>query len=184
MSGTIRSAGQCYYSTPEYASSFRGKYIWLFEGKGTLRLTTTFLALENSPLALYIPLPAIKSINIKFFSRWAKPIPWAYFDVKYLSDGHEKTIRLNPYDCLTVWDSNKLIESWITTFEHVDELKGRIKPPLRPLCTSPTPIQMAVMGIALVLPLGLCLFLFWLLLETLLTSPFSFLPPSLPSLLP
>ncbi len=135
MSESLQLAKQYYYSTPEHMKAFLGK---VHKSGGSLYLTTTSITLENSPFVLDIPLTAINSINIGFFSRWIKPIPTAYLDVTYIEDGQEKTVFLVPSDSSIIWSSNKHIESWITTFDQIDDLKTRIKHPLPPLPTSPT----------------------------------------------
>jgi hypothetical protein len=135
MSETIQLAKQYYYSTPEHMKTFLNK---IRRSSGALYLTTTSLTVENSPFILDIPLTAINSIKIGYFSRWIKPIPTAYLDITYTEAGLEKTILLIPGDSSTIWNVNKHIENWITTFERMDTLKERIKRPLLPLETSLT----------------------------------------------
>ena len=68
-----RHEQKCFYASPEYSASFWGKNIWLYQGKGTLRLTAHSLRLDTGPGSLEIPFHQIKSIGLGRFSVWAKP---------------------------------------------------------------------------------------------------------------
>ncbi|MGC1379066.1 MAG: hypothetical protein WA821_22750 [Anaerolineales bacterium] len=123
----------CYYLTPEYAKSFWGKYVWLYQKKGTLLLTRNSLAFRNKSFSIDIPLKAISSIETKTFSQLAKPIKLAQIIVNYVENEKESTIHLVPLKSpfKPVWDTNKVITGWVERFEQTPELSGRIKRPLQ-----------------------------------------------------
>ncbi len=126
-----RHEQKCFYASPEYSASFWGKNIWLYQGKGTLRLTAHSLRLDTGPGSLEIPFHQIKSIGLGRFSVWAKPGGLDYLTVRYEQDGELKGINLVPY--VSVWDPTwntcKHVAHWYEKLRGVEELTGRLEPP-------------------------------------------------------
>ncbi len=156
MSDELRFQRKCYYASADYAESFWGKYIYIYQGKGSLRLTRNSLCLEGSPQAIDIPFEAVNSITLDRFSSWAKPLGLSRLTVNYVREGQPRTIHLVPYE--SVFDSTEvtsdLVASWHETLRKVETLADRVQlSDLEPM-TQRLPLinGLAVAG-ALVLPL-------------------------------
>ncbi len=132
MSDDIRLQRKCYYASPEYSSSFWGKFIYLYQGNGSLRLTKNALRLENCPGAVEIPFTAIKGITAGRFSSWAKPLPLKYLKVAYTQDDESRAILLVPHE--SAFDStqvtSEIVTSWQQTLLGIDELTNRVETPV------------------------------------------------------
>lgn len=130
MTDDRRYQRKCVYAEAKYANSFYGKYIFLYQGEGGLRLTAHSLRLEDCPHAVEIPFEAIKSIRLGWFSWWSKPLGSSRLEVSYIQDGELRGIDLVPYECS--WDSNRdtsaLVASWHETLGQVEELAERVEP--------------------------------------------------------
>jgi hypothetical protein len=139
MSRENRWQRKCYFASAEYAESFWGKFVYIYQGKGGLRLTTDGLSLEAGPRSLEIPFDAIKSIGLGRFSSWAKPAGLEHLIVRYGRDGEFETIYLVPHESAfdPTWTTSELVESWFRTLEGVEELSGRIEPPQFDPVTAP-----------------------------------------------
>jgi hypothetical protein len=140
MSQEIRSQRKCYYASAGYSASLWGKFGYLYEGKGRLRLTTDGLGLEVGGRDLTIPFGAIKGIGLGRFSSWSKPFGLEYLAVRYQRDGDLETIRLVPHEgpLDPSWSTSELVESWFRTLEQIEELSGRIEPPTFDPVTPPS----------------------------------------------
>ncbi len=164
MSSDVRYQRKCYYAKPEYASSFWGKFGYIYQGKGSLRLTADSLCLDGCGDDFQAPFHTIKSVGLGQFSTWAKPLGLSRLIVTYLRDGEAQTIYLVPYE--SIFDStpatSKLVESWYDSLTRVEALSGRIEPPEVAL-KSPLPASALIAGSAtafIVFAVVLNLFLF------------------------
>jgi hypothetical protein len=133
MSQEIRHQPKCYYASAEYAESFRGKYIWIYEDWGGLRLTTEGLTLSTRAGEADIPFGSIKGIALGQFSSLSKPVRLARLTIRYHRDDELRTIHLVPFESALrpVWTTSKLVESWYETLQNVEELTGRFEPMAR-----------------------------------------------------
>jgi hypothetical protein len=138
-SATILMEDSCYYSTPKYARSFRGTYLWIHEGKAHLRLTPESISLQGKKVSIDLPLSAIISIETGEFNWFSKPFGLAYIKLLYLDSGSENSIFLVPAKTAfaPVWKTNQLIATWIEAMAQIEVLSTRIKRPLNSLITSP-----------------------------------------------
>jgi hypothetical protein len=129
----------CYYSTPEYAKSFRSMYLSIHQGKGHLRLTQESLSLKGKKVSIELPINAIIGIETGEFDWHSKPFGLAYIKLLYLDSGSENTVFLVPAKSpfTPVWKTNQLIATWIETMAQIEGLSKRIKRPLNSLITSP-----------------------------------------------
>jgi len=129
----------CYYLSPEYARSFWGRYIWIYQGKGHLRLTRDSLRLEGKKLSLDIPMDTIAAIETSDFSVVAKPMGLALIGVRYLQEGKEKTIFLVPAisGMTPMWKTNERSAAWIEAMGQIVAISPRIKRPLHNLLSPP-----------------------------------------------
>ena len=131
MSSDVRYQRKCYFATPEYSSTLWGKFGYIYQGKGSLRLTTDSLCLDGCSHAFEAPFHTIKSVGLSRFSTWAKPLGLSRLSVTYVQDGEAHTIFLIPFE--SVFDStivtSKLVESWFDSLRKLDVLSNRIEPP-------------------------------------------------------
>jgi hypothetical protein len=167
MADDIRYQRRCFFVSPEYAASFWGRYIYIYEGKGSLRLTTNSLRLEAYPGALEIPFHAIKSIGLERFSSWAKPFGLSRLTVSYLKDGEPETIYLVPYESVMdpTWETSKLVASWLETLGGVEELSNRVEPPqLNPVDAPSIGLRLVIGAfLVLIIPLTFMISIGWLM---------------------
>jgi hypothetical protein len=156
MSDELRFQRKCFFASSDYAESFCGKYIYIYQGKGSLRLKSNSLCLEGCPQALDIPFGAVNSVTMDRFSSWAKPLGLSRLTVNYLRDGKPTTIHLVPYE--SVFDSTEvtsnLVASWHETLRQVETLANRVQlSQLEPMTQrSPLLSGLALAGV-LILPL-------------------------------
>ena len=165
MSDELRFQRKCFYASSNYAESFWGKYIYIYQGKGSLHLKSNSLCLEDCPQAIEIPFEEVNSVTMDRFSSWAKPLGLSRLTVNYLRDGEPRTVHLVPYE--SVFDSTEvtssLVASWHETLRHVETLTNRVQlPQFEPEPQrSPALLNGLVVAGALILPLvvlGLCWF--------------------------
>jgi hypothetical protein len=146
MADDIRFQRKCYYASARYSASFWGKYVWLYQGKGSLRLTKAALFLEGRSRELEIPLHAIKSIGLGRFSTLSKPFGLSYLIVRYTQDGEPEVLHLVPYESALnpTWTTSKLVDSWHETLGRVETLANRVEP--RPFDPGAGPSRRKVAG--------------------------------------
>ena len=166
MSDELRFQRKCFYASSDYAESFWGKFIYIYQGKGSLRLMRNSLCLEDCPQTIEIPFETIKSVNMDRFSSWAKPLGLSRLTVTYMRDGGApRTIHLVPYE--SVFDAtsvtSSLVASWHETLGHVETRANRVQlPKFEPEPQqSPVMLNRLIVAGALILPLvilGLCWF--------------------------
>jgi len=142
----------CYYLTQEYAKSFWGKYVWLYQRKGRLSLTRNSLIFSKKSFSIDIPFDAISSIETQTFSRISKPFGLASIAINYKDSEKESVIQLVPAKSgfKPTWETNKLIASWVERIEQVPALSGKVKRPLQ-IPLPPSRLQMAIIKSAVVL---------------------------------
>jgi hypothetical protein len=131
MGQDIRFQPKCYYASDKYANSFIGRYVYLYQGQASLRLTEDALILQGGR-NLTIPLKCIKRIGLRRFSLIAKPFGLEALVVQYsIDDWESETIHLIPFEsALTPTPiTSQLVEDWFATLGQVKALAGRIEPP-------------------------------------------------------
>lgn len=131
MSQVIRSQRKCYFASGEYAESFWGRNIYLYQGQGGLRLTTDGLKLSTQVGEVEIPFKHIKGVSLTQFSSWSKPFGLSRLTIHHFVDDELRTIHLVPYESAMdpTWTTSKLVEDWFQTLSEVEELTGRIESP-------------------------------------------------------
>jgi hypothetical protein len=130
MTNDVRYQRNCFFASPEYTESFRGKYIYIYEGKGSLRLTTNSLCLEDCPRPIEIPFQSIKSISLGRFPLVAKPVGLSRLTVCFTVGDETRAIHLVPHESsfALYTSTNALVASWLQTLGGVEELAGRVQP--------------------------------------------------------
>ena len=131
MTAVERFQPKCYFLTPEFARSFWGKFIWIYQGSGSLRLTAESLELVGRSRRLEIPLTAIKAVGLEEFSRWSKPFGLSRLVVQYRDGEEDRAICLVPFqsNLAPTWVTSRLVEDWLGTLGRVDLLADRVQPP-------------------------------------------------------
>ena len=164
MPDDLRFQPKCYYASSDYSKSFWGKYIYIYQGKGSLHLKTDSLCLENCSQPVEIPFHAIESICLSRFSSWAKPLGLSRLTVTYVQEGESKTIHLVPYesafDPTTV--TSEITASWHQTLGHVQALTDRVQSSEVQPDVSPSFVMGWLASMVLILPVAVAVFLFWI----------------------
>ncbi|MDX1962622.1 MAG: hypothetical protein SFX18_05680 [Pirellulales bacterium] len=129
MSQDIRYQPKCYFASDDYAESFWGKYIYIYQGKGSLRLTDRSLCLEGCPEELEIPFQDIKWISSTNFSLWTKPFGLSRLTICYRSASESKIVHLIPHNSPfdPTWVTSELVQSWLQTLSQVEQLSDRVE---------------------------------------------------------
>jgi hypothetical protein len=123
----------CIYFTNEYKMSFKGKYIWKYEKKGTLRLTEEAFTFRSGDFLLDIDFENVKSIDTKLFARIPKVV---YIAINYIENRKDILIGLLPFGTTrdkkwaSMWSANKVVESWFGIFNRIPKLSAKIRTPL------------------------------------------------------
>ena len=128
----VRYQAKCYHASPEYCRSFWGKYIWIYQGKGSLTLTTEGLSFHSASLNFDIPLEAIRGFSLGEFSRASKPFGLFSLILRYEIGGKEFTTHLVPHLSwlAPTWETNKVVLSWFDTLRSQKTLADRVDSPL------------------------------------------------------
>jgi serine/threonine protein kinase len=110
---------KCYVSTPEHLRSLRGRFLWIYKGKGELRLDNQLLSFHSDWPAIVIPLSSIRNIAQGDYPYWAKPVPIQYIEVTYADHGVERKVLFTPTPGATLFPAevNRLGEQWLSTLQ-------------------------------------------------------------------
>jgi hypothetical protein len=68
MGDMTRFQPKCYHLSPQYADSFWGRYIYIYQGCGSLGLADGRLSFQSRRLGFDIPLAAIMGIGMGSFA--------------------------------------------------------------------------------------------------------------------
>jgi serine/threonine protein kinase/Flp pilus assembly protein TadD len=118
----------CYISTPEYLRSFRGRFLWIYQGKGELRLDSQSLSFHSDWPAVVIPLSAIRKIAQGDYPYSAKPAPIHFIEVTFTERGVERTLLFTPVlrEVAFPQEANKVVAEWLSALlEAVQVRTGR-----------------------------------------------------------
>jgi hypothetical protein len=110
----ILATPHCYYTTPAHQRTLFGRFIYLYQGKGSLALNETELRFVHNGLPTSIAITQISDVQIGSFSRWSKPFGLNYLAVTYQEGGAPVTLYLVPtISALTAtWHTNVLVQQW------------------------------------------------------------------------
>ena len=124
----LLKASKCYYSTPEHAQSFAGRFLQVYLGKGELRLDEENLTFTSEWFSTIIPLRAIQNMRVGSHSRLAKPLRLDYLVVEYKTDGRIQQILLTPYQTPVPWAANKSVAEWMIAIRQAKAMAARFVP--------------------------------------------------------
>ncbi len=108
-------SSQSYISSPQHLRTFVGRWLYIYEGKGTLRLTASHLEfLEPGLPVLRIPLRSIQDLQIGQYSRLAKPGGLNYITIGYEEAGQIHTRYFTPATSplAPYWATNQFVTDW------------------------------------------------------------------------
>jgi serine/threonine protein kinase len=118
----------CYVTTPEHLKTFRGRYFYIYQGNGQLRLDERSLSFVSGWQRVAIPLASIRSLTLGRYALTAKPVPLDYLEVTFLEGPGSRTLLFTPTHSglLPVWETNKAVAEWATAVqEAVQAATGR-----------------------------------------------------------
>ncbi|MCK5561238.1 MAG: hypothetical protein KAJ51_11610 [Thermoplasmata archaeon] len=110
----------CYYSSPEYQKTFKGKYLYIYESKGYAIITNKTIIYRSNKFNFDIPISSIVDIKINRFRKFQKPIELQYVEITYQAP-HNVTVLLVPTESSvsTVWNTNKIVQYWYNLIQHL-----------------------------------------------------------------
>ena len=102
---------RCFMSTPEYLRTFTGRWLWIYTGKGELRLDAENLSFVSGLNVIVIPLAEVIELNLGHYPRTAKPARLDYIAVTFAEAGHRRTLYFTPTSSawLPVWETNRYV---------------------------------------------------------------------------
>jgi serine/threonine protein kinase len=111
----LSKSSLCCVSTPEYLRTFRGRYLFICQGKGELALSGETLSFKSGWQVVTIPLPSIQTLARGDYPLSAKPIPLNYIAVTYVDRGVTRTLLFTPVQSRRkpVWETNKIVAEWL-----------------------------------------------------------------------
>ena len=86
----------CYISTPEHVSTFIGQIVYIYTGKGELRLDAEHLTFVSNWQSTVIPLRDIRELGVGHYSRLAKPVRLDYLAVTFEQASQRRTLLFTP----------------------------------------------------------------------------------------
>jgi serine/threonine protein kinase len=121
-------ASPCYVTTPEHLKTFRGQFLYLYQGRGELRLGERSLSFMSGWQRVTIPLPSIRALTLGRYALTAKPVPLDYLEVTFWEGPDSRTLLFTPTlsGLGPVWKTNKVVEEWaIAVQEALQAVTGR-----------------------------------------------------------
>jgi serine/threonine protein kinase len=114
-----RKTSLCYLSTPEHLRSFRGRFFWIYKGKGELRLDNEALSFHSDWPTVRIPLSAIYRIAQGDYPYSAKPSPLQYIEVTFAEHDEERTLLFTPVAraVMLPTEANRIGEEWLSALQ-------------------------------------------------------------------
>ena len=124
----LLKVSSCYYSTPEHVQSFIGRFIYIYCGKGELRLDEEKLTFASEHFSTVIPLCAIQTLRVGTYSRLAKPLGLDYLFVEYKANDQIQRILLTPAlsPFTPTWATNERVAEWLMAIRQAVAKAGGI----------------------------------------------------------
>ena len=109
----------CYVSTPEHLRSFRGRFLYIYKGKGELRLDNESLSFHSDWPAMVIPLSSIRKIAQGDYPYSAKPVPIHFIEVTFAEHGVERTAAVHPSPRRghVPAEANRFVAEWLSALQ-------------------------------------------------------------------
>jgi hypothetical protein len=121
MDEPAKRSERCYLSTPRHASTFYGKYMWIYTDKGCLQLSRETLRFDGKRNRLEIALHSIDGLHVGRFHRAAKPDGLDRIEVTYRTQDGRPTVYLVPTQSpwTPTWETNKIVADWFTCIDQL-----------------------------------------------------------------
>ncbi len=129
MAGSLPKVSPCYLSTPEYLRTLRGRFMYIYQGKGELRLDSETLSFHSNWPAVTIPLSSVSTLALGDYPLSAKPLPIHYIAVTFTEDGVSRTLLFTPVRSwvMSPWEANKVVAEWLSALrEAIRTCTGRM----------------------------------------------------------
>ena len=116
--GSLPKVSLCYLSTPEHLRTFWGRFMYIYKGKGELRLDRQTLSFHSWP-AVTIPLASVRKLALGDYPLSAKPWPIHYMAVTFTEGGVSRTLLFTPVRSwlMSPWEANKVVSDWLSALQ-------------------------------------------------------------------
>jgi capsular polysaccharide biosynthesis protein len=117
--GSLPKVSLCYVSTPEYLRTFRGRLLYIYQGKGELRLDSETLRFHSGWPAVTVPLSSVRTLALGDYPVSAKPLPLHYIAVTFTEHGVSRTLLFTPVRSWvkSPWEANKVVAEWLSALQ-------------------------------------------------------------------
>jgi serine/threonine protein kinase len=109
----------CSVTTPEHLRTFRGRFLYIYQGKGELRLDQDTLRFRSGWQGVTIPLASIRTLARGEYPASAKPVPLHYLAVTFIEHGVSRTLLFTPAEraITSPWAANGLVTEWLLALQ-------------------------------------------------------------------
>ena len=109
----------CYLSSPKHVRSFWGRFVYIYEDKGTIQLNAQELVFFSPKGSIQIPLRSIRDLRMGHYPRTAKPIRLDYISITCEEAGYLQTRLFTPgwSGFVPVWKTNPLVADWFDAIQ-------------------------------------------------------------------
>jgi serine/threonine protein kinase len=116
---SLTKVSLCYVSTPEYLRTFRGRFLWIYKGKGELCLDRETLSFHSGWPKVTIPLSSIRTLALGDYPMSAKPWPLHYMAVTFTENNVSRTLLFTPVRSwvMSPWEANKVVAEWLSALQ-------------------------------------------------------------------
>ena len=90
-------SSKCGVSTPQYHQTDKGRFTYVWQGKGELKLNSERLRFQSDWQVVTIPLASIERIAKGMFPKTLKPAPVYYMEITFKEYGESRTLLFTPY---------------------------------------------------------------------------------------
>ena len=118
-SSSAAKVSLCYLSTPEHLRTFRGRFLFIYKGRGELRLDHEALSFRSDWPAVRIPLSSIRKIARGDYPYSAKPVPIHFIEVTFAEQSVERTLLFTPVlrEVMYPQEANRLVGEWLSAMQ-------------------------------------------------------------------
>ena len=115
---TIRQT--CYLTTPRYLRTFRGRFLYSFQAKGTIALADDAVVFRCPAGAWRLPFWRVCGVSLYRFPWHIQLFGLRYVDLAYSTESGERSVWLTPtyYSTMPVWHTNGVVVDWFRRLEN------------------------------------------------------------------
>ena len=118
----------CYLTTPQYLRTFRGRFLYSFQARGTIALADDEVVFRCAAGSLCLPFWRVCGAELCRFPWHIQPLGLRYIDLAYSTELGERSVWLTPtyYSTMPVWHTNDVVVDWFACLEDgLAEYRGR-----------------------------------------------------------